>query len=496
MQQAQIAPRRSKGRDDKPASTAAWQIVEAAVRPETTCGRLKDLCSSDPALIVRVLALANSSAFGTAIKTTDVEHAIALLGVQGLRNVALSFCLDDMTPRGAQGDALLTVCLRRAVAARALAAALGLRNASEHFTAGMLLEVGLLVHAGRDLDQAAHLVSVPAGMRLTSERGAGLQPHPARGAELARSWNLGETVEQAIATHHAPEPPDTELGRVAWAAERVAAVFEGGELTTQRQAAIDAAMGLGLTEDAAISVLQEIPACVHEAAASFQRAVDHQPDLDELMRDANAALVEMNRSYQRLVAELEQLVRDKERLTEELKVANGRLHDLALTDELTGLGNKRAFQDALARDLARAERMGQQVSVVYFDADHFKKVNDTYGHAAGDDVLRMIGETVRATVRQGDVPGRIGGEEFAVLLPNTAAGQAVIVGERLRNKIRSAVVQGPAGPLQITASFGIAGDGGAGVGRRGDALLERADAALYEAKRSGRDRVCVAPPVG
>jgi diguanylate cyclase (GGDEF)-like protein len=190
-----------------------------------------------------------------------------------------------------------------------------------------------------------------------------------------------------------------------------------------------------------------------------------------------------------MVRRLEALIQEKERLTQSLEQANRELEIQATSDALTGLANRRAVEAALMRDLARADREHSSVSLLALDVDHFKKVNDTYGHAVGDLVLAAIGVALRNTLRGGDLPGRIGGEEFIAILPNTDTDGAAVTAERLRKVISEQRVRVPGGTLGVTASFGVSTARGPGCAGTGKALLERADAALYAAKRGGRNRV-------
>jgi diguanylate cyclase (GGDEF)-like protein len=157
----------------------------------------------------------------------------------------------------------------------------------------------------------------------------------------------------------------------------------------------------------------------------------------------------------------------------------------ALTDGLTGLPNRRAIEDTLKRMVSHTDRSGSCMAVVLFDLDHFKQINDLYGHEKGDEVLSSVGVTVTSTVRSSDFAGRHGGEEFILLLPDTTAESAVITAEKLRRAIASIDVPGV--PRAITASFGIAAMPADGA--EPSALLRTADRALYLAKANGRNRV-------
>ena len=183
--------------------------------------------------------------------------------------------------------------------------------------------------------------------------------------------------------------------------------------------------------------------------------------------------------------------RELERTLERLRAANEVIERLARTDPLTLLVNRRGLEEAITHERDRAERTGEPLSVVALDLDHFKRVNDTWGHAVGDRLLSAVGEALRAGVRPYDVASRVGGEEFLLVLPATQRERAADVAERLRARVAELVVEGL--PERVTSSAGVAEHA---RGETTEALLVRADAALYEAKRLGRNRVVLAPPPG
>ncbi len=166
---------------------------------------------------------------------------------------------------------------------------------------------------------------------------------------------------------------------------------------------------------------------------------------------------------------------------------NNQLQDLASHDTLTRVFNAGAYYRACDQQIHASHRSNQPFAVLFIDLDHFKSINDTYGHAVGDDVLRTVAQTLRATVRRSDIVGRIGGEEFSVFLPNTQLHGAQQLAETLRVAIESIHIEVDGVRLKITASIGVAA-------KRFDqetmqAIQQHADQAMYEAKRSGRNRV-------
>jgi len=179
-----------------------------------------------------------------------------------------------------------------------------------------------------------------------------------------------------------------------------------------------------------------------------------------------------------------------ERMERELLDTQARLQELADTDSLTGLVNRRKFTELVAHDIGLARRHGHVLSLILFDLDHFKLINDAHGHAAGDAVLAEVARTCLETVRQTDIVARWGGEEFAVLMPETDLEGARRMAVRLRELLRDLrPLEGQ--EVRTTASFGVAQLNAGGRGESFEKLAARADACLYRAKRDGRDRVCV-----
>jgi diguanylate cyclase len=206
--------------------------------------------------------------------------------------------------------------------------------------------------------------------------------------------------------------------------------------------------------------------------------------LEELMAHTQQMQLHMARLQQRLA--------DSQREIDQLRSEVQRAREESLVDPLTGLANRRAFDRQLADCLAQAGAEGvPRPCLLMMDLDHFKRINDTYGHPFGDQVLRAVAQVLQTVVRAPALAARVGGEEFAVLLPAAELGEARALTERLRATVAASRVRrkGHDEPIErITLSLGVAG------WRRGDApatLVDHADRALYTAKAAGRDRVWI-----
>ena len=210
-------------------------------------------------------------------------------------------------------------------------------------------------------------------------------------------------------------------------------------------------------------------------------------DLGELLRVAGAS--------DERVRELESRVAQLQRENLDLIMKNRVLAEVSARDALTGLYNRWYVMEKIDSEINRSLRHGSPVALLMLDIDHFKRINDSFGHAAGDSVLRSFGQVLRESCRVYDVPGRYGGEEFCIVLPETRIGNTTVVAERIRQRLAESRFDVGDDQVAITASIGIAGmDSVADEGIvSSSGLIERADRALYSAKHHGRNRVEVWP---
>ena len=227
----------------------------------------------------------------------------------------------------------------------------------------------------------------------------------------------------------------------------------------------------------------------HQVAA-FEAGAD-----DFIVKPVRPRLLEARlRACARVILLQSEVSRDKQELRRcmaELGVANRKLQQAALADALTGLYNRRYALDRLDQEWADATRSGLPLTCMVLDLDFFKRINDTYGHDVGDQVLKETAALLRTALRQGDVVCRLGGEEFVILGPGLDAHTGQACAERIRAAVAAQRIRSADAEVRVTASIGVAVRTAGTEGPAG--LLKAADEACYAAKHAGRNRVCLAP---
>jgi len=464
----------------------AFRILQLVESPDVSIDELSNAVSVDPALATRILRAANSGMYGRVRGVAKLRDAVLILGLRNVKTLALGFSLvSDL--KGVAGSGLdYTAFWRRSVVAacgaRALAYRINRSQQDEAFLGGLMHGIGV-VALDRTLgahyrEVARHLGCGVDSLIVIEQQRIGIS-HIEVGARLAAAWNLPPALCASIGHYPAPDTvPDAMRPLVrcvslgAQAGDVSCSVAPGPALARFRGSA--AALGIG--EADADAFLRE----AFENASLLQQAFDGpgagRIAPGELLARANEALLELSMEYAHETERLE---------SENLLLARD-----ASTDGLTGLANRRSFDDFLAQQVQLATRFGQPLSLVIIDIDHFKRVNDCYGHLAGDDVLQHVAACLRQTVRVGDLVARYGGEEFAVVLPGTPLAGAVETAERVRCAIAEQSYTTSGGVIvTVTVSAGVAT---LARGASEEGLVAAADAALYRAKDGGRDRVAAA----
>jgi len=435
-------------------------------------------------------------------EVSTIKQATLKLGARSIRNLAVAQAVRSATGSIDLGDfdgnQYWEDSLRRGVASRILAETAGYEDPVEAFTVGLIQDIGTLFLAYLYPERSGALQeirSLPGIRRLEEERRICGGDHTQMFAELAKSWNFPADLVEACVHHHdrlskTKTRRTQRLIQLAHAADSVADLFQTKAAGSSVRYAKSILHQLPKRKSLDLEELvSQIRIEMNHAASELQIHIGKQPSYEELISQANVSLLYINDHYEQMTQQLQQLLAEKEQLTRQLQDANAKLKRLASTDSLTGVANRRRFTEALDECIANSKKTAAPISLIMMDIDHFKKINDTFGHATGDKVLKAVCQRMEANVRPQDVVGRLGGEEFAVLLPETDADIGQIVAERLRRALEISPIHCDQGAIRFTASFGGVSVAPGAELPEADELLSVADKCLYSSKEGGRNRV-------
>ena len=468
----------------------AIKLLQAVQKKEPNISEIGKILSNDVALTAKILKLVNSSFYSLSSRITTVDHAIKLLGLNTVKNLALSFSLIT----GLQKKGVRTInynqfwkdSLLGAIAAKLLANKIDPNSAEDAFFMGLLQDIGSLALAccmpeqyGVVLSEANNQV---ARYHQAENQHLGLN-HMEVGEYLAKSWGLPETFYIPIGHHHAPQTLSnnnrdcTERTKMLHLSSLYIDVFNTSDMNIQ-MGTIDhfcKEYSLAGKFDSA-DLAKEIHHQAQDVFPIFDVQFKDDRDYADLLDTAKAEMAKLSAE---MIAELLEKNREIEFLREQTTI-----------DSMTSIHNYKGFCECLSREMNRAKRYKKPLSVIFADIDHFKAVNDTFGHQAGDHALKAVAVSLRKGVRDTDYLARYGGEEFAIILPEANIESAFLVAERLRENIRSQHIAFKNKTILLTMSFGVACMP-SNQSLSSDSLIKMADDALYKAKNQGRNRCCI-----
>ncbi len=476
----------------------AIKILDAVRRDEDSFTQLADIIRSDPSLAARTLKVANSSLYRCQGCIDSLAQATALIGTQALKNIALSFVIIESFQDAPQGSFDLNLFWRRAVsaavAAEMLAARINLQD-KDIFVTSLLQDIGVLVMFLSDTVTYTEVIDtkrINGKCTAEAEKDRFGFNHSEVGYHLLRTWNIPETISRPIRIHHDQDPEKTYLDtvRVLVLADKIASIYHG---TQRNRKFIEVNRHLmetyGLNREEISDLINSIGENVLEVLDNFSIPPGAMKPFSQIMQEANEELGRLNYSYEEMVLELTQAKQNAEQLAIELKQANDKLRELALRDGLTNLYNHRYFHEVFELQIQNSLRYNHPLSLMIIDIDQFKRVNDTYGHPFGDQVLKEISQVMVRLVRRSDIVARYGGEEFAIILPETGTVSARVLAQRLRRGIEQHTLHHHGKTISVTVSIGLVGSDMKDVELAVESLISRGDRALYKAKWSGRNRV-------
>lgn len=477
----------------------AVQILTTVQKEDFSLDDLEKIISADPALTSKMLRLANSSFYGLPNKVCNISRALAVLGTNVIKNIALSFViaadLRNEEDSYFNFDYFWRRSVTTAVAAELVFEAIGEKD-EDIFVTALLQDIGILVmflgQGESYVDILKKAVNNNDVELIQAEREELKFDHQYFSALLLEDWGIPTSITEPMRYHHESDKAPEELKKKASildVASLLSSIYSDKETVENVKRLQDKLeIFFSMDSDKTRELLDKVATQSIEILNIFDIDPGDIKPYSQMLQEANDELGKLNLSYEQLVLQLKESKTKAELFANELRHANDKLEKLAFRDGLTNLYNHRYFQEILAREISRVERYGRPLALLLFDIDYFKKVNDTYGHPAGDQVLINMAETITRAVRPSDIIARYGGEEFAVILPETNFSGMKVFAERLRRCVAAMTTETKQHSIKITISCGgahfIPGDE-----ISPSILINTADRALYMSKKNGRNMV-------
>ena len=469
----------------------AIKILEAVRKEEACLKEIGEILSKDPSLSAEVLRAINSPFYGLSTKVTSVTHAVNMLGINTVKSLSLSFSIvknfETEKSNGFDYTRFWKDSLTSAVSAKILAAKLLPHFSDDAFFLGLIHNIGQLV---------IYLIMPDQYNLIAKEKErSGCAAHEAEnqilgfnhmelGEHLIQSWNLPNNFAIPVRHHHEAENIDIDNPEI----ETITKILHLGtffiDLNNHEDQRFYMAFAqleflikqYGFQDKIEIeTIAKEVHNQTLTVFPLFEIQIAEEKDYIDLIEQARNELIHLSTNFMQQVCEQKKMIES--------------LSEKALRDALTDLPNYRAFQETMEKEVQRGNRYGHGLCLILVDIDHFKNVNDSYGHLAGDYILKVLAYYLHKSLRGSDLIARYGGEEFAIILPETSKADGLLVAERLRETVESLQIEYEGETLSVTASFGLSY---LQRGQKTDKsqLVKNADCALYQAKRDGRNK-CV-----
>lgn len=486
---------------------AAMKIMSMIFNEDVDIDALITTVKQDIALSSEIIKAANSPLYRPNDPIDNITNAIMHLGLDNIKKIVLSTSVfGTMKDQLSQENysLLLSYSLATAAAAQILADEINNINSETAFIIGLFLNLGLFACAKLYPSEfeTALKDARNRGLHLNTilEECLSIKLHDVS-LKVAKQWRLPKSIlehimcREKIALKHAdPMFEVSPLSIISHLSMMAADVYFGtASIISIEKFKGDIKMLMGKKEDAASNILALLSDTFNNVSSTLDLDLPEQPKYTDILKKANKELLKINKKYELMYQELSDKNQEMLKLSIELDKRNQHLQKLVTTDPLTSLYNRRYLEKSLQRLIAESKRYDVPLSLIMLDIDFFKKINDDYGHQAGDEVLIKTSRKLEKTCRDSDILARFGGEEFIILLPHTNLKQAIIASEKCRKVLESEDfvlnMLTPIKTINVTASFGVATY--SNQTNTPDSLIQSADKLLYQAKENGRN--CVYP---
>ena len=468
--------------DDLPSPPGvALRLLELYNQQDVDVAELAQVIQVDPVLSSKLIDYCNSPILARPRKTSSVDQAVVALGLRAVKMIGLSFSLIQTVPEKESEfnyDNFWNKSLATAIAARTIS---GHFNGDKEtvFLMGLMLNIGQMAMAHvMGSEYTAMLIEAhQKGVSVTElEIEKWSSDHYELGGQMLESWKFPAELTEVIQNFNNSENEPDETIQILQVAQDMADMLFNDEIEIERIDAIkiEANSQLGISLPIFDELFNESVAYWTEYAKVLSFDCSNAMTFEQLESKARRNITEMSMG---LHVENSQI-----------KEENAQLQTSSLIDPLTGLKNRRAYDAEAQAELERCGRTGTSFVMMVLDLDHFKSINDTYGHAAGDRILVSVAETLVDHARRYDSVYRIGGEEFVIILADCDEQVAATVAERFRAAVESLVVEVDGQVIPVTVSIGVSFcDGSQSL----ENIFKHADKLLYQAKEQGRNRCCV-----
>ena len=480
----------------------AVRILEAVKKEETSFDELARIITADPALTSKILRVANSPMYALPAKVNSIQRALTVIGCSALKNIALSFVIaKEMRAQSEDGfdfDFFWKRSVTAAVSGELIASLVGLQS-DDIFVSALLQDIGIVIMYLSNPDDYKNVLEEKKRTEqpiIDVEKQVFGLDHQKIGMQVLDHWGIPDSISGPVGCHHkqiGEASGQANPSEILYLSDKLSSLYHGthgSEKMEEIHTLLDHRYNI---EE---SKIRDLVDKVAENSVQIMSFFDIDPGnmqpFSLMLQAANEELGKVNLSYEQLVLELKQAKDTAENLAAELKAANEMLSELAFRDGLTGLYNHRFFQEQMDKEVSRAMRYQRDLALILFDLDHFKQVNDTYGHPVGDQVLKETATIVLDTIRKSDFPARYGGEEFAIVIPETDMKGVVILAERLRKRIANMRVEMDGHRLGVTISLGVTIWESGSEPTEKAVIISAADKALYQSKKTGRNKTSFA----